>query len=145
MNKKRVDELIPHAYEVINKVHICENDKKDPEKLVVDSTYSSYTSSFGAAVTMGSLISAIAFFSSSPDDNRKRTKTDRTKIGIAIFEILKLWNRDIKDNSLYDYAKNQMDHGHTRQAKELILDAAVALKLALNLYPKKKKEEGDQK
>ena len=62
MNKKRVDELIPHAYEVINKVHICENDKKDPEKLVVDSTYSSYTSSFGAAVTMGSLISAIAFF-----------------------------------------------------------------------------------
>ncbi len=136
MNKKRVDELIPHAYEVIKKVDICGKDKKDPEKLVVDSTYASYISSFGAAVTMGSLISAVAFFATSPEENKKRTDADRGKIGKAIFEVLKLWNPDISESNLFDYVKK---HGKTRQTKELILDAAVALKLALNLYPKKPK------
>ena len=94
MNKKRVDRLIPYAYEVLKDLHICEQEQNNPSNWVVDSTYKSYFSSFGAAVTMGSLISAAAFFAAAK-------------------------------------------HGQTAKTKELVLDTAVALKLALNLYPKK--------
>lgn len=138
MNKKRVDEFIPIAYQVLKDIHICEKDEKDPNALVIDSTYSSYISSFGAAVTMGSLISATAFFAANSEENKKRTNADRGKIGKAIFEILKMNNTDIKESNLFQYIQS---HGQTNKTKELVLDAAVALKLAMNLYPPKPKNK----
>ena len=142
MIKKRVDELIPYAYEVLKSVNICEEDKDNPGKWVVDPTYTAYISSFGAAVTMGSLISAVAFFAASPEENKKRTSADRGKIGKALLEVLKRKYPNIQEKSLFEYVKN---HGQTNQEKEMILDAAVAIKLALNLYPKKPKKRGDRK
>lgn len=140
MNKKRVDELIPYAYEVLKNVNICEEDKDNPGNLVVDSTYTAYISSFGAAVTMGSLISAVAFFAASPETNKKRSSADRGKIGKAILEVLKRKYPEIRDESLFEYVNN---HEQTNHEKEMILDAAVAIKLALNLYPKKAQKRGD--
>ena len=134
MNKKRVDRLIPYAYEVLKDLHICEKEQNNPSNWVVDSTYKSYFSSFGAAVTMGSLISAAAFFAAAPEENKKRTNADRGKVGKAVLAVLKKENPAIKEESLYEYVRK---HGQTAKTKELVLDTAVALKLALNLYPKK--------
>ena len=134
MNKKRVDELIPCAYEVLRELNICEEDESNSGSWVVDSTYKSYISSFGAAVTMGSLVSAAAFFAATSKENKKRTSADRGKIGKAVLEVLKKKNPNIREDNLFEYVKK---HGQTARTKELVLDAAVALKLALNLYPKK--------
>lgn len=138
MNKKRVDELIPNAYDVLKDTHICEKDEKDSSVLVIDSTYRAYISSFGAAVTMGSLISATAFFAANSEENKKRTGADRGKIGKAVFEVLKKYNNNIKEADLFQYIKS---HGQTNKTKELVLDAGVALKLAMNLYPPKPKNK----
>ena len=134
MNKKRVDEMIPCAYEVLKTLNICEEDKSNPGTWVVDSTYKSYISSFGAAVTMGSLVSSAAFFAASSEENKRRINADRGKIGQALLEVLKKKYPDIREDNLFEYVKK---HGQTARNKELVLDAAVALKLALNLYPKK--------
>ena len=37
MNKKRVDKLIPYAYEVLKELHICEEDQNNSGSWVVDS------------------------------------------------------------------------------------------------------------
>ena len=127
MNKETIDQEIKIAYEVLSKTGIAVDGK-------IKKTFRGQISSFGAAVSMGSLLSAIAFFSQdAKQDTKQEEKEDiaRSKLMIAIFEILKQRNLiPDKCKTLFDYVKE----GEEDDCKEEILNAAIALKLSMNLY-----------
>ncbi len=129
MNKAEIDSLLPLAYEKLHEKQIAEN--KDGE-LCIDSSYRSQISSFGAAVTQGSLLAAIAYFSQKADSGS--SEVDRSKLMACIFDMVK---SDSSKENLFDWAKE----GDQDQAKEKILNAAIALKLAINLYKIVKKND----
>lgn len=131
MNKSRIDRYIPIAVELIknreNKV--CDKNNK------VNSVFRGYISSFGASVAMGSLLSAVAFYSKQGSANK-----DRSALMDIILKIIKeddKSNPDKKDDKsntckdLFNYVKKNATNV---EAKEKIYDAAIAIKLALNLF-----------
>ncbi len=125
MNKARIDALLPLAYEAIHDSGIPEKDG------AVQKTFRGQISTFGAAVSMGSLLAAIAFFS-----NSERALVDRTKLLDAILRVLKKSSTvGVGHQTLYDWAKAEVGLGRENACREAILHAAVSIKLALNLYP----------
>lgn len=114
MNKKEIDKMIPAAYSVIEK-------KIASKEGVVDKTYRGGVSSFGAAVSMGSLISAAAFFSAESSG----ASYNRKAVGEIIVSTV---TEGRSEQSLYEYVKANPD------CKSKIMDAAVAVKLAMNLF-----------
>lgn len=124
MNKNTVDQEINIAYEALAEVGIVKNGR-------IEKTYRGQISSFGAAITMGSLLSAIAFFSQDGGSD-----ISRSKLMDAILTVLK--KRGIAEDSfknLFDYAKSSDEE----ECKEEILNATIALKLSMNLYELVKK------
>ena len=119
MNKNIINEEISLAYDAIREVGIA-NEKGEVQK-----TFRGQVTSFGASVLMGSLLSSIAFFS---DD--KKASVDRSLILKAIFYILEKQEKvGAEETDLIKYA-----HSNQKEKKEEILNAATALKLAMNLY-----------
>ena len=119
MNKKRNDKMIPIAYKELENSEITDNGK-------IKKTYRSAVSSFGAAVTMGSLVAASAFFA-----DEKKGEISRKNLSDVIFNVVK---KEIEINTdketLYDY----VEANNNASTKEIVLDAVVAIKLAMNLY-----------
>lgn len=147
MNKKKVDSYLKNAVAVLEKTKIVEEKK-------IEKGYRRQISTFGASVTMGSILSAVACFS-----EQGKANVNRSKLMAAIYlllknEKLKEYNEELKEyygkkdpdkkdpdknysNKLFEYVKdNYPDNAVT--VKEEILEAAVALKLAMNLYELKK-------
>ena len=127
MNKKTVNDLIPYAYEALRESGIAEHGR-------IDKKYRGQISSFGAAITMGSLLSAIAFFSDKGSEEVEE-EVDRQKLMDAILYILKNHKKcgdDIK--KLYEYVNKQKNNSSNYKAQEDIINAAISLKLAMNLY-----------
>lgn len=124
MNKNTINQEIELAYEALSDSGIAVNGK-------IDKAFRGQISSFGAAVTMGSLLSAIAFFS-----DKGSASVDRTCLMDAILRILKKENK-APDNcrNLFSYARQGGDN-----CREDIINAAIALKLAMNLYQLDKQE-----
>ena len=123
MNKNQINSLIPFAYEALEKVGIAKDGK-------INKTYRGQISTFGAAVSMGSLLPAIAFFS-----EKGSASTDREKLMEAIWNVLQ--NAGFISGpckSLMEYAQEAGDK------KECIINAAIALKLSMNLYQLEKQE-----
>ena len=121
MNKKQIDAWIPKAYTALETVGIA----KDK---AVEKNYRGQIATFGASVAMGSVISAIAFFS-----DPGKSDAERPKLLQAMY--LLICKDDETSPTLFDYAKKQWGD-KVLQAKftEEVLNAAVALKLAMNLY-----------
>lgn len=119
MNKEVINDEIVLAYDAIRDTGIANKEEE------VQKTYRGQVTSFGASVLMGSLLSSIAFFS---DDTK--SSVNRALILEAIYQILQKQGK-VKENeeNLFAYAKANQDKG-----KEEILNAATALKLAMNLY-----------
>ena len=130
MNKKQVNDWILPAKQAIIDCGIAENGK-------VNSAFRGQISSFGAAVVMGSLKSAVAFFA---DDGK--AKVPRSKLILAIYQVIT--NKTIEDPEVvFQYiCKND-----NRQTKEKFINASIAIKLALNFFElvtdKADKEEGN--
>ena len=123
MNKADIDKLLPAAYEAIRESGISENG-------TVDKSYRGQISSFGAAVSMGSLLSAVAFFS-----DKGSADIARDKLTAAILLVLKKDGTvDSSYGRLYDWANMEVKAGKETVCKERILNAAIAIKLAMNLY-----------
>ncbi len=122
MNKNRVNRDLPIAYQALKAVEIAKG-------TVIKKTYRGQISTFGTAVSMGSMPAAIAFFSekAAGADNG----VDRTLLLRAIEYVLRHRETPVLDENtcLFDYAVNG-----GISAKEEILTAAIALKLAMNLY-----------
>ena len=122
MNKAKVDQYIPAAYDALKDAGIVQDGK-------IDSGFRGQIATFGAAVSMGSLLSAIAFFS-----EKDKSAVDRVKLLDALFRVLKSNGMDGSYQNLYQYAAAHPD------CQEEVLNAAIALKLAINLYPKRDKD-----
>lgn len=139
MNKARIDRDLRAAYQALNNCGIVEDKNGRKE---IDFSFRGQIASFGASVSMGSLLSAIAFFSA-----QNSAEVARDKLMNAILFILKADGRAAEDcQSLYAYAAERTD-GKEKDCREDILNAAIALKLAMNLYPRKgteKKQDNGQ-
>ncbi len=116
--KKRVEKYIPFALEAVTE-KIAKNGK-------VSSEFNGYISSFGASVISSGLLPAIAFYS----NENASTAEDRTKLMDAILFVLKKERSDIKSAKLIHYPVSYPDH----DCKNRVLDAAVALKLAIRTF-----------
>ena len=127
--KQRIEKYIPQAIELISEVDIAKNGE-------VNNEFNGYFSSFGAAIVQSGLKPALAFFS-----NEKRKK-ERSKILVAIYKLVVDKNNnekieDIKPRKILDYVikhKNKEE-----QLKTKIIDASIALKLAVRTYKLVKK------
>jgi len=117
VNNKKVDRLIPDAYQVIKDVGIVNGDK-------VPKAYRGQISAFGASIATGSLLSAISFFS-----KKGSSEADRPLLMKAILRLADPGNTSDRPDALYRYAA-----ANPKTAKEDVLIAAVAIKLAMNLY-----------
>lgn len=118
MNKSIVNREITLAYDALRRAGVVKDGK-------ITKTFRGQISSFGAAITMGSLLPAIAFFS-----DQGGASVERQRLMDAILDILKADKLAPEDcRTLFDYAKRQ-----DADCQENIINAAIALKLAMNLY-----------
>ena len=134
MDKNRINRLLPIAVEVIKK------ELSEP----IPNEFRGYIASFGAAVTMGSLPAAVAYYSAAS----KNAKEDRTKLPVMIFEVLKGENAAITVDTLFEYVTSFKNDNESLAIKEDVLHAAIAIKLGLNLFEiesKDKKVKEDEK
>lgn len=118
MNKAVINREVVYAYEALKEAGIAEGNK-------IAKTWRGQISTFGAAVTMGSLLPAVAFFSS-----QGGADVERQHLMEAILYILKKENTKMQNcETLFDYVKVQGN-----SCREEVINAAIALKLAMNLY-----------
>lgn len=126
MNKREVDRLLPEAYKAIQTYGIADAGGN------VSNTFRGQIAAFGAAVSMGSLLSAVAFFSA-----KGGSKADRPKLMEAIYKLVAMEKpptEDEKDGDvLFQWVSNR-DRKDDPGVKEQIINAAIAIKLAINLY-----------
>lgn len=127
MDKNRINKLLPIAVEVIK------NKLSEP----IPNEFRGYIASFGAAVTMGSLPAAVAYYSAAS----KNAKEDRTKLPVMILEVLKVENEAITVDTLFDYVTSFKNDNESFAIKEDVLHAAIAIKLGLNLFEIESKDE----
>ena len=124
MNKNTINQEMQYAYEALKEANIA---NKNGE---IEKTFRGQISSFGAAVTMGSLLPAIAFFSKDGG-----SEVSRSNLMEAVLLVLKKTGAaDQSVKSLYDYAYAMVEKKQEGACREEILNAAIALKLAMNLY-----------
>lgn len=124
MNKKRVDSWILPAKEALEITQIAVDG-------TVDSSYRSQIASFGAAVVMGSLKAAVAFFG----DNGG-AEIEREKILEAIYYCIYGQSKNSKEIIEF-VCKND-----SPELKEMFIDASIAVKLAINFFSLRR-ERGD--
>jgi CRISPR/Cas system type I-B associated protein Csh2 (Cas7 group RAMP superfamily) len=132
---RAVDVLIPKAYETLQKVGIAEGDS-------IKKGFRGQIATFGSVVKNGSLLAAVAFFSAQGSSD-----VQRERLMMAIWLLLDSENTiALPDEKDEDYkvkytneSRKLFDHisssGKTDgKLKENVINAAVALKLAMNLY-----------
>ncbi|ORU00264.1 CRISPR-associated protein, Cmr5 family [Anaerovibrio sp. JC8] len=134
MNKRVINDEIESAYSLLAQHGIAQDGK-------IDRAFRGQISSFGAAITMGSLLAAIAYFS-----KRAGASVERQLILAAIYDIVKSRHEGEQfHETLFEYAIERKKRGMSaeRDCKEEILNAAIALKLAMNLYELVDKKAGE--
>jgi len=132
MNKHLVERFIPDAYTALKNNAVIYKDGK------ISNTLKANIASFGASVQMGSLLAAVAFFSQQGGADQPRQELLN-----IIFQILRKQEEIPEEyENLFDYICKV----HTARVKELVISAAVAVKLAMNLFEldKGKTEEKDK-
>ena len=117
MNKKRVNEWILPARQAIIANGI-------PENGVIDKTFRGQIATFGAAVVMGSLKSAIAFFA-----EQNKSSVDRPKLIKAMYPII----TDEEAETTQEVFRYVCDN-YSYELVEKFTDASIALKLAFNFF-----------
>ena len=143
MNKTRVNDGILYAKEAITKFGIS-NKKNEVQK-----TFRGQISTFGAAVTMGSLKSAVAFFAAQGNSD-----VDRSKLLKAMYYVIKnienqqyVFNAaDFEPLKIFEY----ICRNDNNKTKEKFIDASISIKLAMNFFhfldklTKDKKDDKDK-
>ena len=116
MNKKRVDGWILKAKKAISESGISEDGK-------VDKSFRGKISSFGAAMVTGSFKSAVAFFVEKGDSG-----VDRPLLLVAIYYVIT--DMLVEPQKVLEY----VCENDNKEVREQFLDAAIAIKLAMNFY-----------
>ncbi|KIR01292.1 hypothetical protein P261_00106 [Lachnospiraceae bacterium TWA4] len=123
------DEKIIKAIKVLDDVKIV---KDDGNGAYILKSFRGQISSFGALIMTGTLLSAVAFYSSQGGSN-----VERQKLMKAIYKFIKDDSGDVKDTALLEY----VIHNNTVELKKQIIDAAIAIKLGMNAYTLKSDEQ----
>ena len=130
MNKQQIDEKIACAYKSIAACGLLEEEK-------LNSSYRGQIAALGAAIRQSSLLAALAFFS-----NQKNADVDRAKLLDCIYYILEKDEYE-KESDTKNLKMNLFEKVQNKNFNEEdILQAIVALKLAMNLYPLAKETGG---
>lgn len=116
MNKKRVNDWILPAKEALVKSGVAKNGK-------IEKTFRGQISSFGAAVVMGGLPAAVAFFSEQGGSSVERQKLIKAMYYCITGELLEA------KEVLEIVCKN-----NSFELSEEFTDASIALKLAMNFF-----------
>lgn len=156
LNKKRIDEYIGYA------ITELEGNQKIVKNGKIEKTFSNQISTFGVAVSTGSLLSAIAFFSRQGEASVERNQLMKIIYGILkkdekikkifgeYFNSVKKEKKEKDTELLYQFARKLLCNDETKnhegkddkqnnrirvkEFKNLVLDAAVAVKLAMNYF-----------
>ncbi|MCK9234280.1 MAG: type III-B CRISPR module-associated protein Cmr5 [Bacteroidales bacterium] len=133
---KTIEKILPIAIEAVENHVLVSPDNNEPGK--VPKEFNGYISSFGASIIMSGLLPTIVFFS-----QKGRSKGDRNSVISAIEEIINEQNLDIltSNNSLLKTVKDNVNNrAKTERLQNKIQEAAIALKLAIRIFPKSQKE-----
>lgn len=127
MNRKEIDLRIALAYQSIQECGLLEDG-------MLQKGWQGQIATFGAAVRNGSLLAAIAFFC-----EKGSASCDRPKILACIYFVL-FGKKPESKRDLFEKVKNE------EIDKKRILEATVAVKLAMQLFPMKAqtKEDGTE-
>lgn len=133
---KRIQKLIPTAIEAIKAMKLPKVDDKDGIQKI-DREFNGYISSFGASIISAGLLPSIIFYSQKGDST-----SDRPKVISCIEYVLQ---KDYgltgtlleKVRSLFTSENNRAEIDRWTNN---ISDSAVALKLAIRIYSKSKKD-----
>jgi CRISPR-associated protein Cmr5 len=116
--KKRVEKYIPAALKALQDANIVINGKYDNE-------YAGYISAFGPSVIQAGLTPTVAFYGRTGGD------ADRRKVGDAILKVI------APGENHQNFLNYVLVHAHDREeTKRKILDAIIALKLAIRTFEK---------
>lgn len=121
MNKKQVNEYIDYAYAALKDSNIVADNK-------LTGNYRAQISSFGAAIIMGNVKTAVAYFCKAEDKK----------------EVVKVVYRTLNKNSVSSKVEGPElfnDIVKNKYSKNDVLEAAVAVKLAMNLFENFSQEE----
>lgn len=129
---KTVERLLPKAIDAV-KNHVL-NDNKVPKE------FNGYISSFGASVIMSGLLPTLVFFS-----QEGKARGDRGAVIEALEKILQESSPDLLtvNKSLIQTVKVIVDKSDIVSMDRLvnkIQEAAIALKLAIRIFPKSQNE-----
>ncbi len=127
MNKNRVNNWLLPAREAIVKCGISKDGK------AVNKTFRGQISSFGAAVVMGSLQSAVAFFA-----DKGGASVQRDKLIEALYFIINDGEKKSAVEVFSWLSESKED------LKDQFEDASIALKLALNFFELTEEKEKTQ-
>lgn len=143
-NKRKIDEYIPKAIDSLSK------NKKIVINGEIKSGFAGQIATFSVAVSTGSLLSVVAFFS-----EKKQSAVERQELMNVIYEII-TGEKDTNNSKavLLSYVKEKYEQTHGQQGdasslldygqfQQDILNAAIAVKLAINFFPKAKENESE--
>jgi CRISPR-associated protein Cmr5 len=125
MDKNRIDALIPEAYVALTESGIAKDNQ-------IDAGYRGQIAAFGASIATGSLLAAIGFFSVQGGSDVDRAK---------LMQAIRLLIAPDENQTLFAYA---LPRRQNKAFKRDVLNAAVALKLAMNLFQLRSKEPPSQ-
>ena len=103
MDKRRVDEYIPKAYDAIKKCDILKDQK-------IPNGFRGQIAAFGAMVAMGSILSAIALY-----NNQGDSLVDRSKLIKAIAYIV--MGEDFGEKDLFFYVQKKIKEKNEKNVK----------------------------
>ena len=138
MNQERINRMIPVAIQKIKEAKLDDNKdllvKENGEELL-PSNYSSYMDSFGISVRMSGLLQTVAFYEK--DEKRK-------PINKLLLEVLAENDESLKGKELLSVVCEKIkDPTEYRKFEERVIEAAIAYKLAMKTFKKKKVEESE--
>ncbi|MDR1441036.1 MAG: hypothetical protein LBJ02_01360 [Bifidobacteriaceae bacterium] len=122
-DRARIDALIPKAKRALREVGIA----KDGE---VQKAWKGQVSAFGAAMTLGSPYAAIALFSNKED----KSSVERPLLLAAICKLIKRPQNGQNTDLATLLSNVSGDPARRRNLEQEIINATVAIKLAMNLY-----------
>lgn len=135
MNKKMVDKYLPTAYEVLKSEGVVQNG-------TIKNSYRAHISTLGVMISMGSILSAVTLYCGNKDKsngNKKETDSnvaaslERVKLARCIYKIIT--DQECQANvDLFNFVRTEIQNGREQKVKDMIINAAIALKLAINLY-----------
>ena len=115
MSKRRIEEYIPKALDVI--------EKEFPDK-AIPKEYNGYIAAFGASIIQSGLKPTVAIY----ENKNAQTKSEKNRLTRMILRII---DPTAKGQSLLRYI---IKHEDEELLKEEIVDAAIAIKLAIRTF-----------